>query len=344
MFYRRLCDWFVEKLLGNRQPARPTVRDHLLMLNVRWRTDGRGGAVYEDEEFVGLIALEDWHEDGAREPRRAWVVQFVVPGEDTMQRALIELDGEPATDTARAADLATKAKAVVDQGIPPTPSPFGHALTGLGTNAETRELIQLTGYALDAAAARVMSAAQDPRPEAVMALNVAVTEMMGWLRTTDELSELIWNEKLTAAEREAVSQAADKLISSPQAAPGLVSVEYAARQASGQPYKDWTIALLGASTAGWVPREQLRGFRWLAGKMLHHGPLSAVELVQWRAGEAPRWKWRTADDIFPPSRNEQRPSQRREYDTEIAGKDVIGFLRFNELAFSLDRLFADRLR
>lgn len=66
-----------------------------------------------------------------------------------MQRALLELDGEPATDQAKAAELGEKAKAVVEQGAPPTPSPFGHAPTGLGSNAKVHELIQLTDYALE---------------------------------------------------------------------------------------------------------------------------------------------------------------------------------------------------
>ena len=88
-----------------------------------------------------------------------------------------------------------------------------------------------------------------------------------------------------------------------------------------------------------MPREELRGFRWLAGKLLHHGPLSAVELVQWRTGAEPRWKWRTSDDIFSPPRPEQRASQRQDYDRVVAGKDVVGGLRFNDLAYSVESLF-----
>jgi hypothetical protein len=78
--------------------------------------------------------------------------------------------------------------------------------------------------------------------------------------------------------------------------------------------------------------------------MLHHGPLSAVELVQWRSGEPPRWKWRQADDIFPPGRLEQRSGQRQDYGVEIAGSDVLGSLRFNELAFGVEQLFSPLLR
>jgi hypothetical protein len=125
------------------------------MLNITWRADDYGGVVQEDGQLVGFVALEDWFEPEQREPRKAWVVQFMVPGMDAMQRALVELDGEPATDEERAAELGTKARAVVEQGAPATPAPFGHAPTGLGSNEEIRELIQLTNYALESAAGRV---------------------------------------------------------------------------------------------------------------------------------------------------------------------------------------------
>jgi hypothetical protein len=57
--------------------------------------------------------------------------------------------------------------------------------------------------------------------------------MMGWLRTLDELGTLIWSENLTATQRESGSRDADRFISSPHAAPGLVSGEYSARQQMG---------------------------------------------------------------------------------------------------------------
>lgn len=170
-------------------------------------------------------------------------------------------------------------------------------------------------------------------------MNVAITELMGWLRAVDEQGKLIWSEKLTSRERESASQAADRFISSPDARQALVSMKYQARQKDGKPYREWTIALLGVNIGAWMPRDELRGFRWLAGKMLHHGPLSAVELNSWRAGEPPRWKWRSTDDIFPPSRREQQATQRQAYDREIAGRDVLGGLRFNELAAGVERLF-----
>lgn len=56
----------------------------------------------------------------------------MVPGVGPMQRALLEMDGEPAPDEGRAAELGLRAKDVVEQGVPPTSSPFGHAPTGLG--------------------------------------------------------------------------------------------------------------------------------------------------------------------------------------------------------------------
>jgi hypothetical protein len=231
------------------------------MLDAKWRMDGRSAVIYEDGEFVGIISLvPDWHEPEAREPTSAWVVQFMVPGVDPLQSGLVELGSEPATDDERQQELGAKAKAVVEQGAPGTPSPFGHAPTGLGTNDEIRELLQLTNYALEQAAFRLATAAQDLRPEVVLPMNVAVTEFTGWLRGLDELCTLIWGEKLTEPQREAVSASADKFMASPDAAPGLLSSERAARQAFGKPYSDWTIALL-ANPLGWISRQELRGFR-----------------------------------------------------------------------------------
>jgi hypothetical protein len=89
----------------------------------------------------------------------------------------------------------------------------------------------------------------------------------------------------------------------------------------------------------YIPRAELQGWRWLAGKLLHHGPLSAVERQQWRAGEDPRWKWRTADDIFPPSRPEERHAQRAEYTRTLAGKDVVGSLNFFTPLRAVESLF-----
>jgi hypothetical protein len=314
------------------------------VLITRWREDGRGGAVYEDDQLIGLVSLvADWYEPQSREPQAAWVVQFLEPGVEGLPRVLVELDADPATDEARQADLAKSAKAIAEQGPPATPAPFGSALTGLKTMAQIRELIRLTNYGLQSAQDRVFAAAGDDRPQAVMPLLIAVTDLMAWLRGLDELANYVWKERLTDRKRERASKHADRFMDSPGAAPGLLAGERKTRQKAGHPYPDWSIALL-ANPMGWLRREELTGFRWLAGKMLHFGPLSVVELKQWRAGERPRWKWRHADRILSARVPEQRKTQRKVYNKVVAGKDVVGSFQANELAFSVERLFLPLLQ
>jgi hypothetical protein len=63
--------------------------------------------------------------------------------------------------------------------------------------------------------------------------------------------------------------------------------------------------------------------RWLAGKLLHFDPLPAVELKQWREGEAPWWKWRPSKETFPAKRAERKSHDRSAYDRYLAGRDLI---------------------
>jgi hypothetical protein len=211
------------------------------MLTVNWRDDGLGGAVFADGQFIGFVSLvADWHEPQNREAQTAWVVQFMAPDVEGLPRALIELGDKPAPDEARHAELAKKAKAVVAKGAPATPAPFGDASTGLKTMAEIRDLIELTNHGLETAQGRVFAAAQDERPEAVMALLVAITDMMAWLRGLDELAAYVWKDRLTDRKRERASKQADKFMASPGAAPGLLAAERRARQSDGRPYADWS--------------------------------------------------------------------------------------------------------
>jgi hypothetical protein len=186
------------------------------MLDIRWRSDGRGGTVLEDGDLLGFVALQDWYEPEQREARTAWTVQFMVPGVASMQRALLELDGEPTTEETRVAELGTKAKSVIEEGVPPTPSPFGYAPTGLGSNAEVRELIQLTGFALDAAAGRIMAAAQDQRehdacaPHAYPQLNHMTAPIRAAARRVNDPERVnLWADQ---AHELAVSEPAEKLV------------------------------------------------------------------------------------------------------------------------------------
>jgi hypothetical protein len=208
-----------------------------------------------------------------------------------------------------------------------------------------RETIALTSHAVQGAEARLHDAARAEHEDAVSLINIAVVELAAWLRTLDDLLTAVWRRRISVANREAVSREVDVAIARPGIQPGLIADASARRQQTSEPYDDWTIALLARSV--YLPRDELRGLRWLAGVLLHRGPLSTVEMRQWRAGEAPRWKWRAADDIVPPTR---RPGERggdkedREaYKRVIAGRDVLGSLNLISVLIEMEHLFLSQL-
>src|ERR1700743_2683090 len=74
--------------------------------------------------------------------------------------------------------------------------------------------------------------------------------------------------------------------------PDFAKVAVDERRRSGDPYEEWTLLLRDAGFALWSGA--LGVLRWLAGKMLHYGPLPVVELRQANQGSQPRWSWRPA--------------------------------------------------
>jgi hypothetical protein len=263
-------------------------------------------------------------------------------GHDVMQRALVELDATPAQSEKRMATLTERAREVIEAGPPAETARFGEAKTGLRTRAEIRDLVELTSYAVQEASGRVVDAAMSDHDYAVMRVNTAALEAVGWLRALDELMQtVVWQQQLTPAVRKRVSNEVDQQISRPEVI-DAVRVEAAANRCSDGSYTYWTDALL--SKGVWLPRRDMQAFRWLAGKLLHHGPLSAVELHHWRVGEKPRWKWRHADSIFTPSLGEERPKQRQAYSEKLAGRDVAGTIEFARVLIEMEHLFYRLLR
>ena len=137
----------------------------------------------------------------------------------------------------------------------------------------------------------------------------------------------------------------DVAIARPGMQPGLIADARAKRQQKGAPYGDWTIALL--SRGVYLPRDELRGLRWLAGVLLHRGPLSTVELKSWRHSEQPRWKWRAADEVIPPMmRQGERKSAKEDleaYERLIKGRDVLGSLNLFGVLVEMEFLFISLL-
>jgi len=315
------------------------------MIEISWRDSpgGRIGDVSKDRGSVGFVRLaDDWFDPDDLQRYVAWVVDWMAPGIETMQRGLVELGGAPASNTDREQELAAKARAVVAAGPPDAPEAFGFAPTGLETHDELRQLVQLTSFALQGAEARLSDTVRRTDEHAAVYINIAAVELAAWVRAMDELMTSIWRQRLSNEDREEISEAVDTALRRPGFVGGIISAEQSRRAETGDPYEDWTIALL--SKGVFLSRGQLMAWRWLAGKLLHHGPLSAVERLPWRPGAEPRWKWRSANAIFPPTLEEERPRQRAAYDSCLAGKDVLGTANFFHPLRETEFLFSQLLR
>jgi hypothetical protein len=91
-----------------------------------------------------------------------------------------------------------------------------------------------------------------------------------------------WQRDLPSSVREAASQRVDEYVARrPHLADAMGPVREQRRR-TGEPYSDWTQLLIGKGL--FVPRAKLKGLRWVAGKLLHFGPLPTIELRHWRRG------------------------------------------------------------
>jgi hypothetical protein len=282
-----------------------------------------------DELWARLHLMDDWYPEGSRTPVRAWTVEWLDrSGADSeMVRTRLDVAAEPAVDEDEMARLSTIAAEVARGAIPEEPLPFGHANTGLAEGGDSHRRVVLTSHAIQEASGRLREAAQCEEEWGADRVLIALTEALGWVRALDDAMSHIWRARRQPAFAP-ITERIDRVLEGPGLDPSFVAWAKSRRKSDG--YDDWTIGLLIRSAG--LSREELRGARWLAGKMLHFGPLPATELRNWRAGESPRWKWRQAADIFPETRGERRSEDRVAYDRYLAGRDLIGsFNLFNAL-------------
>ena len=259
-----------------------------------------------------------------------------------MQRSLVELDAKPSPDHARRTELTEAAAHVIKRGPPDQPVPFGSPTIGMTTNNEVGDRIQLVSHGLQGAIGRVEEAAREQGEWAGELIAASLLEALAWLRTLDYVLKDVWDERLPVGVREMASQQVDLFLARSPTATAMFSAARAQRARTGNPYTDWVVILLSSGTT--IPRAELQGLRWLGSKMLHDGPLPAAELLPWRAGAAPRWKWRRSDSIFPPKFGEKRPSQRAAYDKCLAGRDVEGSLNLTGSLIEMEHYFLRLLR
>lgn len=282
--------------------------------------------------------VNDWYMPGRREPVRAWVVEWLDMSKDNPQMARTRLDiaAEPAPDEDVMGRLSESGAAVARMAAAVEPEPFGHAETGLAEGSEVHRRIELISHAIQEAETRLRDAAGVAEPWGAHGVLIALTEAVSWVRALDDAMKHIWR-TLPNDRRADITARIDKALESPGWDAKFVAWAKTQRGETG--YSDWTLGLL-VRNAG-LPREDLQGMRWLAGKLLHFGPLPAVELRHWREGEPPRWKWRPSKDIFPPSRAERGSDGRLAYDRYLAGRDLIGTFNLFQALLSAEFLAWD---
>jgi hypothetical protein len=302
-----------------------------MALIAMWQRDGTRATLRDDDDglWATLTLVDDWYLSGHREPVSAWVVEWLDRSQDEprTERTRLDVAEQPAPDEDTMARLSEAGAAVARTASPLAPKPFGHAETGLARGDEMHQRIELISHAIQTAQGRLDEAARVAEPWAAHQVLIALTELLGWVRALDDAMRHIWGD-LPEELRADITARIDEALERPAWDPKFVAWAKTQRRETG--YTDWTLGLL-LKRAG-LSREDLRGMRWLAGRLLHFGPLPAVELGQWREGEAPRWKWRPSKEIFPATRGERRHHGRLAYDRYLAGRDLIGtFNLFNAL-------------
>jgi hypothetical protein len=295
----------------------------VMTLQATWWTGGTHAQLRDEENdlWARVELVDDWYPEGSRKPEPAWTVEWLCgSGEEArMVRDRLDIAPNAAQDRDAMVRVSEAAAQLARGSAPGEPPPFGHAGTGITRAAEAHKRVELISHAVQAASGRLHEAALSDHEWAGDLVLVALTEAVAWVRALDDAMNHLWRARPKPYFGD-ITKKIDSVLQRRGWDPKFVSWARSRRDAAG--YDDWTIGLLIRGIG--VPRDELLGIRWLAGKLLHFGPLPAVELKQWRAGEPPRWKWRPAADIFSTTRGERRSDGRSAYDDALAGRDLIG--------------------
>lgn len=311
-----------------------------MTLVAAWGSDGTNATLRDEEDdlWATLKLVDDWYLPGSREPSRAWVVEWFDRSGDEPRMAETRLDisAEPALDEDAMAGLSELGAAVARKAAPAEPEPFGQPETGLVQGPEVHQRIKLISRAIQQAEGRLGDAARITEPWGGQRVLIALTEAVSWIRALDDAMNHLWR-GVSDELRADITARIDAALKRPGWNSNFVAWAESERGDAG--YDDWTLGLLVRSTG--LPREDLRGMRWLAGKLLHFGPLPAVQLEQWREGVSPRWKWRASKEIFPAKRGERKSHDRLAYDRYLAGHDLVGTFNFFDALLATEFLAWD---
>lgn len=309
-----------------------------------WDPGGARADLYRDDNWIGSLRLVDaWFMAESRIPQRAWVIEWQVEGGAiSAEQALVELGGQPALDEGRKTELLELGCSLIRDRAASPLAPFGAVSTDIDLSQGLRDRIEAISHALQHAEHRLHEAARITEEWGGVKVLTALTEALAWLRSLDDVLRFTWQKAVRMTVREAASQRIDQAISRRQELPSFVQDALVERRHGGLPYAEWTLLLLDRGLV--LSPGDLQGLRWIAGKLLHFGPVPAVELVQLRAGAEPRWTWRRADLIFPDASRDRRLGQRRLYEAHIAGKTMLSKFKLTMMLIEMEHLFFRLIR
>jgi hypothetical protein len=315
-----------------------------LEIAAEWDPSGRRAILHRGDNWIGALRCrDDWFTDGSKAPESAWVVEWRSrrPGW-YFEQALVELGAQAANDERRRDDLAMRAAALIDQPLGSPPEPFAVPSTDRDSSDGLRNRIEAISQALQDAEHRLDEAARVTEEWAGMTVLIALSEALAWLRVLDEVLDWAWRHAVEPGLREAESRRVDDVLQKRRTLPDFAQEAASQRQNSGSPYQEWTLLLLDRGLA--LSPGDLGGLRWLAGKMLHYGPLPVVELRQSNQGSPPRWTWRPANKIFPPIPDERSRRQKEFYEAHLAGRTMLFKFKLTFMLIEMEILFFGLLR
>jgi hypothetical protein len=296
------------------------------------------------ETWIGKLRhRDDWFLAGSRAPEQAWVVEWRSrrPGWH-FEQALVELGSETAADARRRADLVARAKVLIVGPAQARPGPFAIPSTDLGSSQGLRNRIEAISHALQSAEHRLGEAAKITEEWGGISVLVALSDALAWLRVLDEVLRFTWRRVVDPELREAESQRIDAGLAARRELPDFAEEAFAGRERTGAPYVEWTLLLIDRGLA-FSPAD-LQGLRWVAGKMLHYGPLPVLELRQRNQGGPPHWTWRQAQVIFPPASRERSARQRGFYEDHLAGRTMLSSFNLTFMLIEMELLFFGLIR
>ncbi len=298
---------------------------------VTWAEDGLAARIQSPSgDWLAHLAVEHWYGDHELDPQPTWIVAWVDHGrgEPSMLSAAIERPALVADSEQRRVSLVEAALEAIERP-PAPPPPFALPPPTPTTADEWAAHLDLQLTCWDSAYQDLLVACAERGASGDYQRYRRLTEGLGWVYALDRALLTLWR-SLPEETREQASGRTDERARSAIAhnsatSPGYEPTEdgafsaYLRRLDDGEPYRHWGEVMLG----GMFQQRFFRAVSWVRGQLVHAATAAPMDLRQFRPGAEPRWKWRESEAF---ARGRAADADRRAYDRELAGRDVLGLL------------------